>query len=103
MTQEEKLQWLRNYLKNCLGEELPNVQGDYTFGHHKISDNEVLSFTPTISMHGRVINTISLDTILAACESTEVLTKQSFAVICTNNPFLKDWYLWTLDRGFIEL
>jgi hypothetical protein len=103
MTNEEKLAWLKNYLHNCLGEELPQIQDNYTFGYCKIDDNEVLQGIPDIIFQGRTIRTIQLDAILTTCESVEVLTKESFAVICTNDPILNPWYQWNLSRGRISL
>lgn len=103
MTNEEKLVWLQNYLHNCLGEELPTVQDIYTFGPHSIANDEVLETAPQIIIEGRIIRTIKLDAILNACTNVETLTKESFAVICTNNPSLSDWYLWNADRGMIEV
>lgn len=103
MTVEEKKIWLQNYLKNCLGEELLNVQEQYTFGNHKILDDHVLSEPPTIILQGRLIKTYTLDTILEKCENIEILTKESFGVMCTNDPILKDWYLWNIDRGMIQV
>ena len=103
MTNEQKLEWLKIYLQNCLGEELSNTQDIYTFGISKISDSEVLEKTPTIVLNGRVINTLQLSMILDACEPIEVLTNASFGIMCSNNPILKDWYLWNIERGRIAL
>lgn len=103
MTNEEKLVWLQNYLHNCLGEELPAIQDIYTFGSHKIADDEVLENTPEIILHGRIVRTIKLDSILNTCTNVETLTKESFAVVCTNDPLLNGWYLWNVDRGMIEV
>jgi hypothetical protein len=103
MTIDEKRTWLQNYLANCLGEELPNIQEQYTFGHHTLPDDQVLSEMPTIIVQGRIIKTISLDNILQKCENIDVLTKQSFGVMCTNDPILQPWYLWNIERGMFEL
>lgn len=103
MTSEEKKVWLQEYLKNCLGEELSNVQEQYTFGYHKLPDDQLLVEMPTIIVEGRIVNTYTLDIFLQKCENIDVLTKQSFGVMCTNDPQLQTWYLWNIERGMFEL
>jgi hypothetical protein len=103
MTNEEKLSWLQTYLKNCLGEELPTIQEQYTFGYHKLPDHQVLSEFPTVIVQGRMIKTFELDMFLQKCANIEVLTKESFALMCTNDPELHSWYLWNIDRGRISI
>jgi hypothetical protein len=103
MTTDEKKTWLQNFLKNCLGEELPNIQGQYTFGYHKLLDTQVLAEIPTVVMEGRMIKTFELDMFIEKCANIEVLTKESFALMCTNDPGLHSWYLWNIDRGRIAI
>lgn len=103
MTYQEKMDWLKIHLYNCLGEELPNIQGQYTFGYHKLADNEMLAIEPQIILHGRTISTIKIESILEHCQNIPVLTKESFAIMCTNDPILRGWYLWNIERGFIPI
>lgn len=104
MTNTEKLEWLKVYLKNCLGEELPTTQGNYTYDYMRIADNTVLTKMPEVDSSGlRKTYTLDLDSIVEFCDSVEELTKETFAVVCTNSPYLKDWYLWNVERGRIEL
>lgn len=103
MSDEEKLHWLNHYLKNCLGEELEDMQPPYTFGKHKIQDTEVLSEPPVIIQGGREIRTLSIEMFLTTAKNIEVLTKESFALMCTNDPVLRPWYLWNIDRGRISI
>ena len=103
MTTEQKLQWLQQYLSNCLGEELPAIQGNYTFGNHTIPDDAVLAELPETILNGRTIRTYNVDMFLQKCENIEVLTNETFAVMCTNDPVLNVWFQWNLDRGMISL
>jgi hypothetical protein len=103
MTYEEKLAWLQAHLANCLGEELPVIQGSYTFEPYTIPNDCVLAEETSVIVHGRIIKTYDLTFFMSKCENIEILTKESFAIMCTNDPLLNSWYQWNLSRGRIPL
>lgn len=103
MTTEEKTHWLTNHLVNCLNEELPTVQGNYTFLPETIGPTKVLARECEVILHGRTVNTYDLDLFIELFKDDETITKESFAVKCTNHPVLNSWYLWNIGRGRISL
>lgn len=103
MTEQEKTHWLTQYLANCLGEELPTQVGDFLFNPEALPEDTMLAKPLEAVAQGRLVHTFTLSQVLDVVAHVDVLTKESFAVACTNHPVLGPWFLWSVDRGTIAL
>lgn len=105
MTREEIDAWVRNYISACINEELPLIQGNYTFGPYSCGENSVLSCEPEVIDHGRKVTTIPVDDIVDQIymKSPASLDDISFAIYCSEVPQLARWHVWNVERGIFNL
>jgi hypothetical protein len=105
MTREEIDAWVRSYVSACINEELPAVQGIYTFGPYSCGENSVLLCEPEVIDHGRKVTTIPVDDIVdhVYIKSPTTLDASVFAIYCSEVPQLAAWHSWNVERGTFSL
>lgn len=105
MTRDEVVAWVASYLAPCINEELPQIQGIYTFGPHTCGEGKVLLSEPVIVDQGRMVATISVDDIADEIymKAPQSLDAHTFAIYCSESVQLAEWHKWNVERGAFSL
>lgn len=101
MTREEIADWVDSHIGNCINEELPQVQGIYSFGVHSCGEGRVLSSEPELITEGRTVSTIYVQDIVdhVYMKSPTHLDATVFEAYCSEVPVLAKWHSWNRERG----